>query len=258
MNIIVFIYTEIFFRPLFNALIFLTGILPFHDLGFAVIILTLVVRGALFPFTHRSVKTQVQMKKIEPELRKIRDEFKNDQQEQARRTMQLYKEHGVSPFSGCLMLLVQLPILIALYRVFILGIADIHPEALYSFVSMPLFINIKFLNLIDLTQKSIIFAFLAAGSQYVQLKLAVPPSGKKDKKTGSFGDELSQVMAKQSMYIFPVFIFFITLRFPSAVALYWTTMNIFAIVHESIVRKKAKKFYGGEKKQNTKGNADSS
>ena len=123
MSLLSTIYNEILFKPLFNALVFLTSVVPFADLGVAVVILTVIVRFVIFPFTHKSIKTQAKMREIEPELKKIRSETNGKQEEQARRTMELYKRHGVSPFSGCLLLLIQLPILIALYQLFIKDIS---------------------------------------------------------------------------------------------------------------------------------------
>lgn len=238
MGIFLFVYNAIFFQPLFNALVFLTGVVPFHDVGIAVIALTALVRLALFPFTHRSIKTQVKMKQIEPELRKIREEFKNNKEEQARRTMELYRQHGVSPFSGCLMLLVQLPILIALYRVFF---SPIGPDGLYAFVHLPDQFRAVFLGLVDMGERSIILAVISAVSQYVQVKLASPP---KQRATGKGGakdrtQDFSRMLSFQTTYFLPVFILFVSLKLPAAVTLYWTASNIFAIVHESIVRRKA-------------------
>jgi YidC/Oxa1 family membrane protein insertase len=241
MDILKLLYNEILHKPLLNALIWLTAILPFHDLGFAVIILTVAVRFLLFPFTHHSVKAQIKMRTLEPEIAKIREEHKENQQEQGQKIMTLYKEHGVNPFSGCLMLLVQLPILIALYRVFWLGI-DIEtlPGELYSFVSLPESINTMFLGAINLMEASIIIAALAGITQFIQMKLAMPPSSAPKKEPTANGmPDISRIMTTQMTYVMPIVIFVIGLRFPAAVSLYWTTMNLFAIIHESIVRRKA-------------------
>ena len=184
------------------------------------------------------------MRSLEPELARIREEHKNNQEEQARRTMALYKEHGVNPFSGCVMLLIQLPILIAMYQVFLLGAEDVGAY-LYPFVSAPESLRTVFLGVIDLTGKSIFLAALSGLTQFVQMKLAVPtpPTGsKKNEPTNgetSQKTDISRMMTMQMTYVMPVVIFMIGLRFPAAVSLYWTTMNIFAIIHEMIVRKKA-------------------
>ncbi|MCH7882807.1 membrane protein insertase YidC [Patescibacteria group bacterium] len=251
------LFNEIFFRPLFNALVFLTDVLPFHDLGLSVIILTLVVRLALFPLTHRSVQTQQKMKFVEPELRKIKEDHK-DRQEQARLTMELYKKHGINPFSGILMLFIQLPILIALYFVFIDDISS-GAKYLYSFVSLPEIIHTKFLGLIELTQPSIFLAVLTGLSQFVQMKWAQVSksssrkgANKKDRRPGDF----SQMLTFQMTYMMPALIFFIALRFPAAVSLYWTTINMFSILHEGIVRRKAKILYGKRDQENSRNDSN--
>lgn len=237
MEFIISLYQDFFFQPLFNALVFLTGLMPFYDLGLAVILLTVLVRIIIFPFTHRSIVTQIKMRAIEPEIKKIREKYKNSQQELAQKTMELYKAHGVSPFSGCLMLIVQFPVLIALYQVFL---NSIHTSShlLYSFVLLPETIHINFLGLINLSETNIVLAFLAGFSQFIQMRLAVPPgSGKEEKHAGI--EDMSKKFMKQAQYIFPIVIILISLRFPAALALYWTTSNIFAILHEGVVRKKS-------------------
>ena len=247
-----FLFNEIFYRPLLNALVFLTDVLPFNDLGFAVIVLTLTVRLALSPLMHRSIKTQQKMKMIEPELKKIKDGFDN-REEQAKKLMELYRAHGVNPLSGVLLLFLQLPVLIALYLVFRASIQP-DPSYLYSFVPVPSHINSFFLGLIDLGRGSIVLAATAAVSQFVQIKLAqLPQTAQKQQKTAN---DFGKMFSLQMTYFMPVFIFFIAMRFPSAVALYWTTLNLFAIVHEWVVREKAKNIYdtGGNNKENSNDN----
>lgn len=234
------IFHLIFYQPLYNALIFLTAVLPYHDAGVAVIILTFAVQFIIFPFRHKSVVTQRKMREIEPEIKKIKEQFKKDKQEQTKRTMALYKAHGISPFSGFLMLLIQLPIFIALYRLFLTGI-NLNPGDLYSFNIVPTEIKTQFLGLLDISKNSYILAFLAGITQFFQMQLSMPKIGKSDVKSGSFQDHLSRSLSLQAKYIMPVFIFFIALKFSSGIALYWTAMNVFAIVHEAIVAYKSKK-----------------
>ena len=249
MNLLVTAYNEALFRPLFNALVFLTGAVPFEDLGIAVIILTIIVRFVIFPFTHKSIKTQAKMREVEPELRKIREETAGKQEEQARRTMELYKKHGVSPFSGCLLLLIQLPILIALYQLFIKDINS-NLGLLYSFVLSPENIKYMFLGLVDMTKVSIPMAVVSAMSQFVQMRLAMPAKAVEQKnESKSFQNDFSKMFSTQAIYIFPIIILVVSLQFPSAVALYWTTSNVFASVHEWMVRKKARQ---NERRDKTK------
>lgn len=237
-NIIKIGYGEIFYKPLLNGFLFLTSVLPFNDLGLAVILLTVLVRLILFPFTHKTLKSQQIMKKLEPDIKKIQGGGKT-REEQAKELMDLYRAHGINPFSGFLSLFLQLPILIALYHVFWKGIPFKISEV-YGFLSVPQNINTMFLGFISLTEANIGMAMLAAISQFWQAKLAIPPiqQGRADQSVGASKPDMSRIMQKQMLFVFPILIFFIAYKLPAAVSLYWTSMNIFAIVHEAYVRNK--------------------
>lgn len=239
---IISFYNTVFYEPLLNGLIFLIDIMPAHDIGLAVILLTIIVRFIIFPFQHRAVVTQRKMRDLEPDLKKIKEKHKKDNQEQAKKTMELYKQHGINPFSGFLVILVQLPVFIALYKIFMAG-ANFDQSHIYSFIALPETVKINFLGLVDMAQKSYVLAFLAGATQFFQMKLAIPPIKKGGIGKGTFSESLAKSMSLQAKYVMPIFIFFIGLSFSSAIALYWTTMNIFAILHEVIVAKKAKKNY---------------
>src|SRR3989344_4507521 len=159
MYFIKLIYSEIFYRPLLNGLVFFTSVLPGRDLGLAVILLTLIIKIITFPLTHKMLHTQKKMKKIEPEIKKIYSENK-DKEKQAHALMALYKAHGVSPFSGFLALLIQMPLLVALYQVFWKGIPFPGSE-LYSFIAAPDQVNTLFLGFIQLMQPNMWLAALA-------------------------------------------------------------------------------------------------
>lgn len=224
------IYNEVFYKPLLNSLVYITNIIPFHDVGIAVVILTLLVKFILFPLTHKSIKTQIKIKEIEPALKKAKESI-SDRQKQAEEILRIYREHGISPYSGILMLLIQLPILIALYTLFWKGLN--FDGDLYSFVKIPENINLKFLGIFDITQKSVFFPFLSGVSQFLQIHFAIPKIKHKENS-----NDFSAIFTKQMKFFMPVLIFIIALKLPAAVSVYWTTMNIFAIVHEGIVRKK--------------------
>ncbi len=227
-----YLFHAIFYRPLLNGLLFLTSILPFHDLGFAIILLTIIIRLMMFPLTHKTLRTQHIMKKLEPEIKKIKEGNKS-REEEARATMELYKAHGINPFSGFLALFIQFPLLIALYQVFWKGL-PFSKEDIYKFLPIPTYINTHFLGFIPLDKGSIGMAALAALSQYWQARLAMPP---KSNTLSQQKSDPAALMQKQMLYMFPVLIFILGFRLPAAVSLYWTAMNIFAIVHEAIVRK---------------------
>ncbi len=252
------IFNKVFYEPLLNSLVWLIGILPLHDVGIAIIILTIIVRLIIFPFTHNATVTQTKMKYLEPELKEIKEKLKNNKQEQTKKIMELYKRHGINPIFGLLALFIQIPILFALYKVFLSG-GGFDVSHIYTFVSVPDFINTKFLGLIEMSQKSYLFAVFASVSQFFQMRMAIPPLKKSSEGT-SFKDNLAKSMSIQMRYIMPLFVFYIALKFSSALALYWTTMNIFAIVHETIVRKKAEKIFknGATNKNNKVSSGDNS
>lgn len=239
-------FNTFFYEPLYNGLVFLISVIPGADVGLAVVTLTLLVKIIILPLSHRSVASQAKMRSIEPEIKKVKEHHK-DKQEQARQVMDLYKKHGVNPFSGCFLMLVQLPIIFALYWVFFKGLANnIDQNLLYSFVIAPEQINMRFLGLIDMSQKNIILAALAGISQYFQMKLSMPsiPSGDGEKKkdgTLSFKDEFAKNMNVQMRYMLPGIVFFVAYSISSAVALYWLVSNLFSIGHELIVKRKADK-----------------
>ncbi|MFZ2048900.1 MAG: YidC/Oxa1 family membrane protein insertase [Minisyncoccia bacterium] len=234
-------YNGFIFNPLYNLLISLFTLLPWIDAGIAVIILTIVVRLILFPLSKKAVLTQVRMQGINSELKAIKEKYKN-QEEQARKTLELYKEKGVNPFSGILVLLIQLPIIFALYRIFLhAGFPSVDTKILYSFIHSPEHINTLFLGLIDITKKSVFLALLAAISTYLQLKFATVNQTKPKEKgetKNSFGEDLAQSMQTQMKYFFPVLVFFISYNISGVIALYWLTSNIFTIGQEIVVRKK--------------------
>ncbi|MEK9168119.1 MAG: YidC/Oxa1 family membrane protein insertase [Patescibacteria group bacterium] len=266
-----YLFNTFLYEPLYNGLLFLVAILPGADLGIAVIILTLLVKFALLPLAHKTAKTQVKMKELDPHIKAIKEKHKSNKQEQAKQMMDLYGKHGVSPFSGIIAIFIQLPIIIALYWVFFKGLkvdpallaaidhlagnlpsSLLNHDILYSFVHLPESIKVEFLGLVDLTGKSIVLALIAGISQYVQINLSMPKKageGFLPKSTGSLKDDLAQNMGFQMRYILPVFVGIFAYSISAAVALYWAVSNIFAIVHEVIVRKKNVK--SGEKEGNT-------
>ncbi len=237
------IFHSVFYQPLYNGLVFLISVIPGADVGLAVIILTLLVKIIILPLSHRSVASQAKMRSIEPEIKKVKEQHK-DKQEQARQVMDLYKKHGVNPLSGCFLMLIQLPVIFALYWVFLKGLAhNIDQTLLYSFVAAPEHINTHFLGLVDMSKKNIVLAALAGISQYFQMKFSMPPipnnNGEKKKGDLSFKDEFTKNMNLQMRYMLPGIVFFVAYSISSAVALYWLVSNLFSIGHELIVKRKA-------------------
>lgn len=237
------IFNIVFFNPIYNGLIYLLDIVPFIDVGIAVILVTIVVKLILFPFSLKMVKTQLAVKQLEPEISKLKEEHKNDKQEQARQTMALYKKRGVNPFSGFLLILIQIPVIFALYWVFLRGgLPEINTDILYSFTPIPDNINMNFLGFVDVSAKSVLFALLAGATQFFQIKYSLPPMKERSGKP-SLKEDLARSFHIQMVYVMPIIVFSIAYAISAAVAIYWTTSNLFAIGQEIYVRKKIKNKY---------------
>jgi YidC/Oxa1 family membrane protein insertase len=230
-------FETIIIAPLTNTLIGLTSLF-WGNLGIAVITLTVIVKIILFPFSLASIKHQAALKKIQPLINEINKKY-SDKNERALKTMELYKEHKANPFSGCLPILIQIPIIIGLYQVFSKGTA-LDPEILYSFITQPEIITTTFLG-IELTAKSMIFAILAGITQYIQISRSPAFNQKKEHEKDSEKDQQALMMEgvqKMMKYMLPGMITVFALLSPGAVALYWIIINVFTIGQEYFVYKK--------------------
>ena len=243
MNILISAYQTILYQPLFNALVLLYEHLPGHDFGIAVIVLTVLIRLIFYPLMVQSIKSQKVLSELQPKIQEIQQKYKGDKEKQARETMGLYQREKINPFGGCLPLLIQLPILIALYQVFWKGL---QPEALanlYSFVPYPGVINPTFLGIINLGQASLILAILAGILQFFQTKMITPKNPHQNKS--GFGQakkedqmpQFSNMMQKQMLYFFPIFTVFILWKLPAAIALYWIITALFSILQQYLIFK---------------------
>jgi YidC/Oxa1 family membrane protein insertase len=237
------IWHTLVYQPLYNVLVFLIDVLPWGSVGLAIIFLTLFVKAILYPLAGKSIEAQHAMKELEPELKALREKHGDDKQELAKKTMELYQKRGVTPFSGCLPLLIQIPIIFGLYWVFFKGLPTIDVSVLYPFVKAPDALDMHFIGF-DLMGKSLVLAFLAGLSQYFQADLSLKhqpkpaPVVKKDKQTPSFQDDFARTMQIQMRYVLPVMVGLISVTLPAAVALYWTTSNILGIGQELLMHRK--------------------
>ena len=237
-----FLWTTIITKPLYNGLILLINLLPFVDVGVIVIIFTIIIKFILLPLSIKASKAQIQMKGIENDLKLIKEKHKDNKEEQSRKTIEYYKEKGINPFASFFILLIQLPIIIGLYQVFLKsGLPNINTAILYSFVSSPVVVNMMFLNIINITEKSIILALIAGITSYFQMSLASSAQITSPTKPGqpkSMQDNITKAMSVQMKYFFPLLMVFIAYSISTAVALYLITSNIFAIVQEIYIKKK--------------------
>ncbi|MBU1167805.1 YidC/Oxa1 family membrane protein insertase [Patescibacteria group bacterium] len=237
---IIEIYNEVLFRPILNLLVAVYNILPWPDLGIAIIIVTIIVRFLLFPLAQKSLKSQKSLQELQPKIEAIKKEHKDDKNLQNQKVMEFYKENKINPFGSCLPLLLQLPIIFALYKVFSVGTSAENLDQLYSFVARPEVINTMFLGIVDLTQVNIYLAFLAGIFQFAQSKMIAPKTKKSNKKGSSMAD-MSSIFSKQMIYFMPVITVFIGMSLPAGLTLYWVVATLFAVGQQYILTRKDKK-----------------
>ena len=237
MNPLISVFNLILYQPLFNILILLYQYLPGRDFGIAVIVLTALIRLILYPLMAQSIKSQKVLSELQPKIQEIQQKFKEDKGKQTKEMMALYQKEKINPFGGCLPLLIQLPILIALYQVFWKGL---RPEAmtnLYNFIPHPGVIDPTFLGLINLGEASLFLAVLAGILQFFQTKMVTPKTLKTKQKEGTQMTQFSGMMQKQMLYFFPVFTVFILLKLPAAIGIYWVVTTLFSIIQQYLIFK---------------------
>lgn len=222
------------YDPLYNGLVFLVDSVPNHDIGIAIIILTIVVKVVLFPLSRQAVRTQIAMKEIAPEIEALKERFKDKQEEQARAIFALYRERGIRPFSSFFLILVQFPILFGLYWVFWHGgLPEVDTSLLYSFIPRPEMVNMEFLGLMDMRERNILLAAFAGLTQlaYARLSMGSRKPRAKDAEV-SFSNDMAHSFDLQARYVLPLIVAGIAYTVAAAVPLYWTTSNLFMIAQE--------------------------
>lgn len=257
-------------QPIFNLLIGLYSIVPGGDFGVSIIIFTILVRFALYPLVKKQLHQTQAMKKLQPQLAKIKKQAKGNKQLESMQMLELYKQNGVNPFRSIGILLIQLPIFIALYSV--IQIFTIHRDQIAKFsygfmegvapvkelIQKPDQFNEMFLSFVDLTKTAfttghidvflIILAVIAAYTQYVMGKQTMPHAESKkgfreimaEAAEGKQADqaEMNAVVMTKMLKVMPFFMFFIMISLPGALALYYATSNIVGAIQQAILLKK--------------------
>jgi YidC/Oxa1 family membrane protein insertase len=228
-------------------------LIPWADVGIAVIIFTIIVRLILFPLSKSALLTQVRMKDVEADTNKIKAEYAKDRQTQALKIMELYKSKNIKPFSGILLLIIQLPILIGLISVFYKITPSVDPQYLYPFIHIPI-ISLTLFGM-SIAGKSLILSLLTAAAQFFQLHFSI--AARQQKKINDarpknapaptdMASQLSGSMTTQMKYFLPLIAFastywFIPIKFPEAasiIAIYWSVSALFTLGQELYIRKR--------------------
>ena len=243
-----YFWNNLFYRPIYNVLIFFTKALPGHSLGWSIILLTILIRLILLIPSQRAMESQKNMQKIQPRLKEIQEKYKGNQKKIAEETMALWKKHKVNPMGSCLPLIIQFPVLIALYYVAREGLEVGNLHLLYA----PLqnfnieLINPLFLGILDLSRVNhLVLPIIIGVLQFLQMKLTFvlkktePVAEKKIADKNSLTDSLGQTN-KIMTYFMPVMIAFFTASLPAGVGLYWGVSTLFGIGQQWVVNKEKK------------------
>ncbi|HTW96378.1 MAG TPA: YidC/Oxa1 family membrane protein insertase [Candidatus Methylomirabilis sp.] len=225
--------TIIFYQPIFNLLVWLYDIVPGHDIGLAIILLTVIIKLILLPLSKQSIVAQKSLQDLQPKIEEVKKQFPN-KEEQGKAMIKLYQENKINPLSSCLPLLIQLPFLIAVYRVFIAGLKSNSLNLVYPFISRPESINAISFGVLDLSKPNWILAVLAGLAQFWQTKMMITkPAPIKDK--GALDENMTAMINKQMLYFMPVLTVFIGISLPGGLTLYWFVVTILTALQQIFV-----------------------
>lgn len=225
-------FTSIFYQPILNLLVFLYNVVSFQDLGISIILLTIIIKAVFWPLSRSSIKSQKSLQDLQPKIEELKKKFGDDRAGLSQATMDLYKENKVNPFSSCLPLLIQLPFLFAVYRVFANGLNN-HLELVYPFIVKPEVINTMSLGFLDLSEPNVYLAVLAGLAQFWQARMMMR-SKPSVNTPGAKDENMAAIMNKQMMYFMPAITIFIGLSLPGGLTLYWFTFTMFTAIQQVI------------------------
>lgn len=265
------IFDVLIVQPIFNLLIGLYSIIPGGDFGVSLIIFTVLVRFALFPLVKKQLHQTRAMKKLQPELARIKKQAKGNKQLESMQMLELYKKHGVSPFRSIGILIIQLPIFIALYSVIRIFTQHRDQIAQYTYefmkglepvkqlIAHPDQFNEKLFGVVDLTKTAfsnhgvdvvlVLLAIIAAATQYFMSKQTMPQQTGSKKRlrdvmaeagSGKSADqsELNSIVMGKMVMVLPFFMLFIMLNVPGALALYYAVSNLVAVGQQTYLLRK--------------------
>ena len=227
------LFNILLFQPLFNLLVFIYNIVPGNDLGVAIILLTVLIKLALYPLSLQSIKSQKALQELQPKMNELKKQHKDNKEAQAKALMELYKKEKVNPLSSCLPLLIQLPFLIAVFHVFSSGLTSDSFDLLYPFVQNPGHLNLVSFGFLDLAKPNIILAVLTGAAQFFQSKMLV--STKQPKVPGAKDEDMMAAMNKQMLYFMPLITVVIGASLPSGLLVYWFMTTILTILQQQLI-----------------------
>lgn len=260
-------FTTFIVQPIFNLLVLIYALIPGHNFGLSLIVFTIIIRLLLWPFIKKQLHQAKAMKKLQPEIKKIKQATKGNRQKESMMMMELYKERGINPFGTLPTLILQIIILIGLYSGLTKVIKDPHQMVDFAYGPLQhlpwmeqLSQNIhKFdetlFGVVDLSRAALSAAGVywpamllvtgSAAAQYFQSKQLMPTDKDarglrailKDAGKGKQADqtEVNAAVGRSTLYLLPAMIFLFTVNLASALSLYWLTSGIVAYIQQSII-----------------------
>lgn len=228
------LFNTILYQPLLNLLVYLYNVVPGHDLGLAIIILTVFIKLALYPLSRQSIKSQKALQELQPKINEIKKQHKDNKEAQAKATMELYKSNKVNPLSSCLPLLIQLPFLIAVFQVFRTGLDPESLNLLYPFVQNPGALNPISFGFLDLSKSNIVLAVLTGAAQFWQTKM-LTSKRPKPVTPGAKDEDMMAIMNKQMLYFMPIITVVIGASLPAGLILYWLLTTLLTVAQQQIM-----------------------
>jgi YidC/Oxa1 family membrane protein insertase len=222
-----YLYHELLYRPLLNALVLLYNTVAFRDLGIAIILLTILIRIVLLPIFQKGMEHQTKLQALQPKIKEVQRRHKHDKEKEMQATLALFKEHGTNPLSGVFFVLIQLPILIALYQIVFKSLSGGYENDLYSFAAPPGNVGSRFLDLINLRETSIVMVLAVACAQFAQSRIALATGGTESRAGARWATLVAGPAAVALVFFF--------LKLPNAVGLYWLVSTMFSIVQQRAV-----------------------
>ena len=247
------IFNTLFTNPIINLLVGLYQLLVSigapYAFGFAVILLTVLIRLILYPLTAAQIKSAHQMQKIAPLMKNVREKYKDDKKRQQGEMMRIYKEHKINPAAGCLPLLIQIPIIWSLYHVLTIavginsadGLSNINKVLYFDFLNLASAWDTMFFGMSLAATPSKLWAsapylilvpILTGALQFVLSKMMMSEI---PQVPGTKEDDFQTAFQKQSLLIFPVMIGFFAFTLPLGLSLYWNTFTVFGILQQYLL-----------------------
>lgn len=220
------IFDIVFVQPILNALVAINFYIP--DIGIAIILVTIIIKALLWPLADHTLRNQAAMRTLQPELEKVKEKYKDNQETLAKETLEVYKKNKTNPTGSCFSTLLQIPFLIAIFYVLKDHISTVARADLYAFVPFAGSLHTMAFGVVDVSQPNIILAILAGGAQFwqsMQMKKLQPELKGNNSQAAMMG-----ALSKQMMYVFPFVTVFIAMSLPSGLALYWLASTLIAVL----------------------------